>query len=394
MPGGIDQIGEPFRFAFGDRQALRRQPVVAPAILVGLVVQRDRQLLDQAVDQHALNRAVERARAEARLAVGEALDVLHDAVAVRFAVGKRQEDVEDSRRQQRRRLVVRLCSLLRRRAKGANVWSLRRGCNHGGYMYRGAILLSRQRRRARYRQSGALNDDAPGHNRDAQDEGITAGGDDGDDVRSGRQREVLVVALELFDAANRGAIHIDLGAPRLDIELHAAGRRVRGERRLLERHDLGQCHKTPVPPDWERPYRPASRRRTRTRGGDRGPRGQTAANLCPDGCRGRKDCDDDADGEDNSTHGPPLLPTSRYRRADAASSARAPLRMCSRPRLPSWQPYSKICCESSLVNGMVNVNGLVHTSGSLNVTSHCTVFADVGVKRSVSVNCSLLKRLL
>src|SRR5688572_27795331 len=143
MSGGIDQIGEPLRFAFSDRQALRRQPVVAPAILVGLVVQRDRQLLDQAVDQHALNRAIERAWAEARLAIGEALDVPHDAVAVRLAVGERQENMEDGRRQQRRRLVIRLWSLL-----------LRRGCNHGGYMYRGASPLSRQRG-TRYRQCGA-----------------------------------------------------------------------------------------------------------------------------------------------------------------------------------------------------------------------------------------------
>ena len=81
-------------------------PLLTPAVLVGFTVQRDGQFLDQAVNQHALNRAVQRARTKPGLAVGEALDVLHDAVAMRFAVGEREEDMKHRRCQQRRRLVV------------------------------------------------------------------------------------------------------------------------------------------------------------------------------------------------------------------------------------------------------------------------------------------------
>ena len=64
--------------------------------------------------------------------------------------------------------------------------------------------------------------------------------------------------------------------------------------------------------------------------------------------------------------------------------------MCSRPRFPSWQAYSKICCVSSRVSGIANVKGRVQTSGSLNVTAHCKRPGAIGVNRSVSVNYSLL----
>jgi len=127
VASGIDEIREPLRFALGHRLAFCGEAVVAAAVLVRLVVERNRQFLDQAVNEHALNRSIQRAGTEPGITVGETLDVLHDAVAVRFAVGERQQDVEDGRRQQRRRLLV-----------GLRLLAFRRGCNHGGYMYRGA----------------------------------------------------------------------------------------------------------------------------------------------------------------------------------------------------------------------------------------------------------------
>src|SRR5690349_11076921 len=228
MASRVDQVGEPICFSLGDRETPRREPVVAPAILVALAVQRDDQFLDQSVDQHALNRAIQRARAEASLAVGEALDVLHDAVAMRFAVGESEEDVKDGRRQQRQRLVVRWCRLFRR-ARRANILALRRGCNHGGYIYRGASWLSRQRAGAGYGQRTALSDDPARYDGDGHNQRIAAGSDDGDDVRSGGQREVLIVTTKLLDTADRCAVHVDLRAPRLNIELNTASWRVRTE---------------------------------------------------------------------------------------------------------------------------------------------------------------------
>ena len=135
MAGGVHQVGQPPGLAPGGREPLRRQPVVAPAIFVRFVVERDGQLLDQAVHQHSLNRAVQGARAQPGIAVGEALDVLHDAVAVRLAVGEREQDVKDGRSQQRTRFVA-----------GIRPITLRRGCNHRGYMYRRVMCLSSERR--------------------------------------------------------------------------------------------------------------------------------------------------------------------------------------------------------------------------------------------------------
>ena len=53
------------------------------------------QLLDQALLQHPPHGAVERAGAEAHLAVGALADVLHDRVAVPLLVGEGDQDVED-----------------------------------------------------------------------------------------------------------------------------------------------------------------------------------------------------------------------------------------------------------------------------------------------------------
>ena len=137
MARRVDQVGESAGLAFRGGEPLGGQTVVAATVVIGLVMEGDGQLLNQAVDEHPLNRAIERAWAETRLAVGEALDVLHDAVAVRLAVSERQQDVEDGRRQERRRLLP-----------GIRLLSLRRGCNHGGYIYRGVNRLSSRRQRS------------------------------------------------------------------------------------------------------------------------------------------------------------------------------------------------------------------------------------------------------
>jgi hypothetical protein len=125
-PRGFDESGEPQRLPGGGGASPGGEPVVSPAIVVGFVVERDGELLDQAVHEHLLNRAVERAGPEAHVARGHAIDILHDPVAVRFAAGEHEQDVKDRRRQRRRglRAIVRFGTGL-----GA--------CSHGGYIYRG-----------------------------------------------------------------------------------------------------------------------------------------------------------------------------------------------------------------------------------------------------------------
>ena len=74
-------------------------PVVAAALVVERGVGTLVALLDQAVGEHALDRAVERARAHAHGAVGELLDPLHERVAVLLTVAERQQQVEHRRGQ-------------------------------------------------------------------------------------------------------------------------------------------------------------------------------------------------------------------------------------------------------------------------------------------------------
>src|SRR5215471_2944275 len=124
----VHQRGETTRFALGDRQPFLRQPVMAPPVIVGFVVQRDRQLLDGAAPEHALNRPVERARAEARLAAGDAGDLLHHAVPVRLAAGEGDHDLEDRRRDG----GVEIGGIARQGGRPAS----RRGYTHSGYNYR------------------------------------------------------------------------------------------------------------------------------------------------------------------------------------------------------------------------------------------------------------------
>ena len=119
----VDQVGEPAGLAFRRGEPLGGQPVVAAAVVIGLVMEGDGQLLNQAVDEHPLNRPIESARSQPRIAVGEAFHVLHDAVAVGLAVGEGEQDMEDGRGGNGRGLLV-----------GVGTNTLRRGCNHGGYM--------------------------------------------------------------------------------------------------------------------------------------------------------------------------------------------------------------------------------------------------------------------
>ena len=77
--------------------AVGRDPVVATTLVVELRVGTLGGLLDEAVGEHALDRAVEGPGAHADGAVGELFDAAHDGVAVLFAVTEREQDVEDRR---------------------------------------------------------------------------------------------------------------------------------------------------------------------------------------------------------------------------------------------------------------------------------------------------------
>jgi len=148
-PGDVHEIGKSPGFPLRDLQSLLRQPIVAPPVVVGFVVKGDLQLLDQAVDEHPLDGAIESAWPEPELAAGERLDVLHDAVAVRVAVRQGEQDVKDRWRQDRGRLV--LDRLL--------PYTLRIGYNHNGYTYPGLSWPVKRGRLVRD-HSGRCNSDS------------------------------------------------------------------------------------------------------------------------------------------------------------------------------------------------------------------------------------------
>src|SRR4029450_4203199 len=79
------------------------------------------------MDGQALDREIERPGTELHLPAGDALDILHDAIAMRFTVGERHHDVEKSRRRWHP-------GTLRHRVLGTTLLC---GYNHGGYMYDG-----------------------------------------------------------------------------------------------------------------------------------------------------------------------------------------------------------------------------------------------------------------
>ena len=89
-----DVVRQPIRFRRRDPAAYRRQPVVAPPLVVLIRRRPASRLGDPAIPQHPVQRAVKRARLELHLAVGQAGDFLQQAVAVAFLRGQRQENME------------------------------------------------------------------------------------------------------------------------------------------------------------------------------------------------------------------------------------------------------------------------------------------------------------
>ncbi|HVM42410.1 MAG TPA: uracil-DNA glycosylase, partial [Gemmatimonadales bacterium] len=85
------------RLAPGRRGPERRDAVVPSALVVVLRGRPFARLDDQAVLEHALDRAVERARAQANRPARALGDVLDDRVAVAVLAGEREQDVEDGR---------------------------------------------------------------------------------------------------------------------------------------------------------------------------------------------------------------------------------------------------------------------------------------------------------
>ena len=81
-PRLTEDIGDTTRFGGRDRAAEGRDRVVAAPLVLALRIGALAQLLDQALLQHPPHGAVERAGAEAHLAVGALADVLHDRVAM------------------------------------------------------------------------------------------------------------------------------------------------------------------------------------------------------------------------------------------------------------------------------------------------------------------------
>ena len=94
------------RFGFRHGGSKRRDAVVAAP----LVVERGRRplaaLVDQALFQHALDGAIERAGAQLQLAVCPRGDVLHDRVTMLFLAGQRHEDMKRRRRQREERVRI------------------------------------------------------------------------------------------------------------------------------------------------------------------------------------------------------------------------------------------------------------------------------------------------
>ena len=93
-----DQLYEPAQLGASDGRAEGRYAVVPATFVVGarpaLLDLGNEPLLD-----HPRDRAVERPRTEAQLAVGACRDVLHDRVTMTVGFGDRQQDVQRGRGQ-------------------------------------------------------------------------------------------------------------------------------------------------------------------------------------------------------------------------------------------------------------------------------------------------------
>src|SRR5688572_5478513 len=137
-------------------------------------------------------------------------------------------------------------------------------------------------------QGRAIGDGLAGDHQHVEDDHLVAGRDDRDGVRSSGEFEVLVVAPELLDPSDACAVHVDVRAPGLDVELDAAGRRAFRDLPLLEGDALGHRGDEPRRPDRERAKREdradaLAARRTRTGGWNRRPRYEPASELSGDG---------------------------------------------------------------------------------------------------------------
>src|SRR6266404_3472219 len=97
VPRRDDQPLHPLRFGYSYLTAERRQSVVAPPLVVLVGGRPIARFLEDALDQQPLDHGVERARAEADLAVGLVLDFLQNGVAVLFAIAQREQYLKHRR---------------------------------------------------------------------------------------------------------------------------------------------------------------------------------------------------------------------------------------------------------------------------------------------------------
>src|SRR5579859_7340201 len=95
----IHELGQAPGLSLGDSQAKVGQFVIAAAFVVQIGIGPYARFLDQPIAEHALDRAVERARSHASLALGSRGNLLHNAVAMALTVDEGQQDVEDRRSQ-------------------------------------------------------------------------------------------------------------------------------------------------------------------------------------------------------------------------------------------------------------------------------------------------------
>src|SRR4051812_34554408 len=88
------QAPQPVSFAAGDATPHRGQPVVLPPLVVEIDRRPARRFGDPAVLQHSVQRAIQRARLQLDLAVGQPGDFLEDGVAVTLFASESEQHVE------------------------------------------------------------------------------------------------------------------------------------------------------------------------------------------------------------------------------------------------------------------------------------------------------------
>ena len=98
MTGQIDERRQTPDLAARRDAPGRRNPVVAPALIVGFRIGAFVEFLDQAVVEHALDRSIQRAGPEPDAAASLFPDGAKDGVPVLIGAGERHENVKDRRR--------------------------------------------------------------------------------------------------------------------------------------------------------------------------------------------------------------------------------------------------------------------------------------------------------